>query len=222
VSRFEGASGDGLRGRPWYVVLFLSVTWIVGVFGALQGAGDLAHLRGSSEVIQGLGQPDQSSNWDRPRIVRERARLAALGEHHRIGFPLAVAKLLVGGMLLVASSLALAGRRGARNMTLQAVAAAALLVAVEHWLTTPVRQAVAEAAAVDAVDNGQGLLPGLGRDESIAWQRTFQVGSAHAGVILIELGVFGGALLALTRRRAREFFAEAESRVPDESPTDPF
>jgi hypothetical protein len=82
------------------------------------------------------------------------------------------------------------------------------LLGLADWvLMGPVRDAMAIAVAADGVDHGIGVLPELGREASVQMVRDFQVWAERIRFGLLEIGVFGGAVLALTRVRTREFFA---------------
>src|SRR5262245_17859156 len=78
--------------------------------------------------------------------VQEAARLQAMTEIREMTFPLSAAKLLLAGLLVVASALAMAGQPGARSLALQALTANVLLALLEYALTRHVR-----AASIDAV-----------------------------------------------------------------------
>ncbi len=53
----------------------------------------------------------------------------------RVTFPLAVGEVILSALLVVASGLAMGGRRGSRSLALQAIAANALLVLAAFVLT---------------------------------------------------------------------------------------
>ena len=84
---------------------------------------------------------------------------------------------------------------------------------------SPVRDAMAQALAADGVDHGLGLVPELTREQSIEWYRAAMLWAERARFALLELGVFGGAAVALTRERTRRFFA-AVAQATDDGPSD--
>lgn len=210
------------RLRPWYLVLAMCVTWVVGVFGATSGCSNLSYLRGSHQLPTALQDADdpEAHPWIRSSIVRERARLQSLAEKHREAFPLAVAQLLLFSLLVLASGAALAGRRNARQLVLQVLAANAVLAGVEWVLMDGVREAMAQAVALDTVEHGQGALPDMGSEESIEMYRSIHLWLERLRFAMLELGVFGGAAYALTRERTKQFFdavATASSADPGDS-----
>jgi hypothetical protein len=208
------------RLRPWYLVVAMSLTAVVGLFGSSNGCATVDFLRGerAAPSTTDVGPGGEVPAWVRSGVVRERARLEALAAHHDRAFPLALAKLVLGMLLLGASGAALAGRRGARNLMLQAVAANAALALVDWMLTGAVREAMASAVAADALEHGVGV-PELGMERSVELVRALVVWSERIRLGLLEAVVFGGAALALTRERTREFFA-AMARAADQGPSD--
>jgi hypothetical protein len=130
-----------------------------------------------------------------------------------VTFPLAVAEVILSGLLVVASGLALGGRRGSRSLALQAIVANALLAIVEYLITPGVRAAYTEgwirAVATLSVSPEE-------RDVLT------NVGLLHWGFRLrlaLYLGALGLGALALTRARAKGFF-EAVARAT-ERPEEP-
>jgi len=209
--------------RPWYFVLAMCLCWVVGLFGATSGCSNLSYLRGSQRlpsILEPGAEDPSASPIVRSGIVRERARLQALGERHRQAFPLSVAQLLLSMLLVLASGAALGGRRHARNLALQVVIANALLGLADWVVMGPVRDAMASAVAADGVEHGLGVLPDLGREASVQLVRDFQVWAERIRFGLLEVGVFGGALFALTRQRTRQFFAAVAAAADSSGPSD--
>jgi hypothetical protein len=208
--------------RPWYFVLAMCLCWVVGLFGATSGCSNLSYLRGSQRlpsILEPGAEDPTASALVRSGIVRERARLQAMAERHRQAFPLSLAQLLLSMLLVLASGAALGGRRNARNLAIQVVAANALLGLADWVLMGPVRDAMDIAVATDGVDHGIGVLPELGREASVQMVRDFQVWAERIRFGLLEVGVFGGAVLALTRVRTRAFFA-AVAAAAQSGPSD--
>jgi hypothetical protein len=180
------------------------------VFGATSGCSELGYLRGSQEMPDELrrGVADATHPVWRMELIRQQARLKALADWHNRAFPLGAAQLLLSVLLVIASGSAMAGREGARALALQAIAANALLGVLTFVLLQPVRVRSAEAVAQDAVVYGPGDLPGMDRDKSIAFYRQQQIDSERLRAGL-EVLVFSLAALALTRRRAKDYFETA-------------
>ncbi|MBI4704982.1 MAG: hypothetical protein HY744_28075 [Deltaproteobacteria bacterium] len=201
----------------------MCLTWVVGVLGASSGCANVAYLAGwyrpppetlDPGAIDAASQPLVHSS----RVV-EQARLRATADAHRVAFPLGIAKLLLGTLLVLASAAALAARPSARSLALQAVAASALLAALDHGLLGSVRDEVGRAVAADMVEHGFGQLPDMSREESVAFFRGIYGAAELLRLALLEIGVYGGALLALTRARTKAFF-EAPAKTGTDAPQD--
>jgi hypothetical protein len=214
------------RMRPWYFVAAMCLTWVVGVFGATGGCAELSFMRGSQQLPDALEEQTeaQTEPLERLPLVMEKARLAALAEHHRQAFPLSAAQLLLCALLALVSGAAIAGRRGSRVQALQIVAANAALALLAYLLLSPVRDAVAEAVANDIAQFGPGSLAELddGTGAATTWRSLYHWGEILR-LLLLEAVVFGSAALALTRQRTKDFFAAAEQAAEqrrDENPGD--
>ena len=190
----------------------MCLTWVVGVFGATGGCAELSFLRGSQQLPDALQQQTEveTEPLERLPLVMEKARLAALAEHHRHAFPLSAAQLLLYALLALVSGATIAGRRGSRVQALQIVAANAALALLAYLLLSPVREAVAEAVAKDIADHGPGNLLDLGAGQpATTWQSLYHLGELLR-LLLLEVVVFGSAALALTRQRTKDFFAAVD------------
>ena len=205
--------------RPWYLIVAMSLMWVMGVFGATSGCSEVSYLRGSHEMQDDLQQSVEEATHPlvRMELVRQQARLVALAKMYQRAFPLSAARMLLCLLLVLAAGSAIAGRSGARNLALQAIAANAALAALAFVLMTPVRDTVADAVAADAVENGAGLIDGQSREQSQAFYRQAQIDSERLRGGL-ELSMFALAGVALTRRRTKKWFLaleEATTGDPD-------
>ncbi len=215
------------RLRPWTFVAAMCLTWVVGVFGATGGCAEINFLRGSQQLPDALHEQTetQTEPLERLPLVMEKARLAALAEHHNRAFPLSVAQLLLCALLALVSGAAIAGRRGSRVQALQIVAANAALALLAYLLLSPVRDVVAEAVAQDIAQHGPGQLLELEDGQGApTWQSLYHWGELLR-LLLLEIAVFGGAALALTRQRTKDFFAAVQQAAErneghDETPKD--
>jgi hypothetical protein len=202
----------------------MCLVWVVGVFGATGACSNLAYLRGSQRMPSALeadAEDPGTHPWIRSGVVRERARLEALAEQHRVAFPLAVAKLLLNVLLVLAAGAALTGRRNARTFALQVIAASAALAAVDWVLMSEAREAMAQAVAIDAVDSGVGKLPDMDREQSVDLVRGIHLWAERFRLALLLFGVFGASAYTLTRPRTKEFFATAAADGAPEDPSSP-
>jgi len=199
----------------------MCLLWVVGVFGSTGACSNLSYLRGSQRMpsaLQSDAEDPGTHPWVRSGMVRERARLEALAGEHRVAFPLSVAKLLLNVLLVVAAGAALTGQRNVRSFALQVVAASAALAAVDWVLMAQVREVMAQVVAVDAVEHGVGNLPDMDREQSVEMVRDIHLWAERFRLAVLEVGVFGGAAVALTRQRTKDYFAAAPGA---DAPTDP-
>jgi hypothetical protein len=123
-------------------------------------------------------------------------------------FPLAVAALLLGAAMWGFAAGAMAGRGGARTALVQIIFVHALVIVLAFAITPDVR-------AAEATANSQlAALTPMPRAGPVREARRFLID--HSGVIPVlqrSLRLIGYALVlvALTRRRTREFFEAARA-----------
>jgi len=220
------AQAAARRLRPWYLVLAMVLTWLVGVSGLMSGCSTVMVLQQDSIADittelgkQGTGDPVQAM-W----VAIYSAQFKATIEAHAVTFPLNVAKLLLSALLVVTSVLAMGGRPGVRPLALQALAANAILAAVDYALTRSVR-----ASWIEAVGRVGDMLPrsfepqrdleAQGAALRLITSRHFWLWFERIRFLVIDLGIFGFAALALTRQRTKAFFeAVAEAAETSEDP----
>jgi hypothetical protein len=129
------------------------------------------------------------------------------GAKNRV-FPLAVAALLLGAAMWGLAAGAMAGRNGARTALVQVIAVHAAVIVLAYAITPDVRAAEAEANSKLAA-----LTP-MPRAGPVREARRFII--EHSRVLPVlqrSLRIIGYALVlvALTRRRSREFFEAARA-----------
>jgi hypothetical protein len=223
----EASAAAGAK-RPWYLMAAMCLMWVFGAMSAASGCSNVTYLRGSNELPETIdkllaeSKADSKEAADKPgpaaglahplvraSLVREQARLVATSNVHRRAFPLALAQLMLGLVLVVAAAAAMAGRPGWREIAVQAITANAALAIAAFALLAPVREATTRATATELVDRGAGLDAGLGRDASIG-ARQRELTASESQVLGVELLLFGLCALALTRGRTKAFFAAAD------------
>ena len=199
--------------RPWYLVAAMVLTWFIGVHGLNVGFGVASLLRGGSlpdATSAALHTSTVEDVWSYGFLQQARSLTA----HPRTAFPLAVAQVLLSGLLVVASGLAMGGRRGARSLALQALGANALLV-VASFALTPFQRAAFVEGCLQAVES-VGVTPA---DRSWIFSPFALQWIARVRLVFFDLSVLGLGALALTRPRTKTFF-EAVSRAT-EGPEEP-
>lgn len=200
--------------RPWYVTATLVLVLLIGLRGLGAGCGATLYLRGGTvpDVTAVAEQARGGEPFELTFQVIEAAQARALAEHRNLTFPLSVGRMLLGGLLLVASFLALGGRPGSRALALQAIGAGAAFAALEYGLTREVR-----AAWIDMVVRAGALLPeGSPERQSVTTPALWWF-AERVRVSVFEIGALGLGALALTRRRARAWFQAMEDAAPEET-----
>jgi predicted lysophospholipase L1 biosynthesis ABC-type transport system permease subunit len=189
------------------------LTWFIGVHGLNVGFSIASLLRSGS-------LPDLTTAALHTGTLGDVAEYATLQQlrsllsHPHIAFPLAVAQMLLSGLLVVASGLAMGGRRGARSLALQALGANALLVVATFALTPFQRAAYIEGVlhAVESVTLPDPQREMLTTPAMLQWVLRIRL-------VMFDLVVLGLGALALTRARTKTFF-EAVARAT-EGPEEP-
>jgi hypothetical protein len=202
----------GRSTRPWYLVASMSLMWLVGLLGAMNGCAEIEYLRGSQEghdrLREALDETDQPGV--RALLVRQSAQLEGMARQHQVAFPLSAGHFVLSCLLVLAAGAALAGRKGSRGLALQAVGASAALAVAAYALLGPVRESVAVAVAEDAVLHPE-LDPAQPTPADV--MAAYHDGQLQAERVwmAMQLAGFAFAGLALTRRRTKSYFAAAEA-----------
>jgi hypothetical protein len=201
------------RKRPWYLVFALLGAMALGTSGACSGWETVTQYRGSIDPLVAQGVPDAA---DRAAIeTRVDAYVRALDAAKSRGWPLAVAALLLGGATMLFSMRALGGSSGARAALIQVVVAQAGLNGLSYWLMRDVTEAkLRYVDAFQAAENHAQVPDRLQADDrSRAMASMLRVASP----IVLALSTLGSALVvvALTRRRARDFFDASAAAIQE-------
>jgi hypothetical protein len=131
-----------------------------------------------------------------------------------VTFPLAVGEVLLSGLLVVASGLAMGGRRGARSLALQAILANALLAVAAFKLTPFLR-----AAWIDGVLKATAAVELPPQQREIYARADFWQFFLGMKLVMIDLGTLALGALALTRSRTKIYF-EAAARAAEQAEED--
>jgi hypothetical protein len=173
----------------------MALTWFVGVIGMRTGFQLAMYLRDATvpDVATVVSRVAGSGDlWAVYGVVK----LEALVAIRKIAFPLTIAQTLLSGLLVVASGLAMGGRRGSRSLALQALVANAILTAVAYAATSRARGAGID--AVIRIAGSMGADPAPSR-EGLWWL-------ARIWLVAVELGTLALGALALTRARVKTYF----------------
>lgn len=200
--------------RPWYLVATMLLTWLIGVRGFMAGCGTAMYLRdGTAPDVAAVAAQarDQGDAFQFTFIVLEAAQARALSEHQDVSFPLSVGKMLLGGLLVIASGLALGGRPGTRGFALQVLGANLAFAALDYILTRGMR---GDWIAM-VTQAGMLLPPGVPERDGLMNPDLWWT-AERVRFVLFELTLLGAAALALTRERTKTYF-EAVARAIDRS-----
>jgi len=191
-------------------MIALIVAWIFGATAFVDGCSIVLVYRGESiDETAGFIQSDEH---------REAAAQAAENflqtmntARHRY-FPLSVAGMLLGAVMVGFAARAMSGREGARGPLIQIVGVQAALVIVTHFLTTDVRgsRAVWDNTVLSArlresqqdaqaIERALTLVPKIPVVRETVW-------------LVARTLLSGFIVIALTRSRSREFFQAANGR----------
>jgi hypothetical protein len=199
------------RKRPVYVMLALLVALLLGT-SAANGAWSVIETY-REPIDPSLAGENLSDEADRAAVIaRYEAYVHVLDAARPRGWPVAVGSLLLGTGVVIAAIRALGGGRTARALLLQLIVAQAALGAASYWLLGDVvdaenRWKEAELAARVHESSPSQQEPQQRAVTEEALRMSNQLIRIFPRVELV-FGTLSSALvvIALTRRRARDFF----------------
>lgn len=202
------------RKRPFYVVLALLAALALGMTGASAGWTVVEMYREPIDPsVSGRGVADEA---DRAAVVaRFEAYLRALDAARSRGWPIGVGMFVLGIGVLAAAVRTLGGSKGARPVLVQLIVAQAALGAVSYWLMGDVAEAELRCREAKQAADVHETFPAQEQHEYA--DEVLRMSARLVRVrprIELAFGTLSSALvvLALTRRRARDFFdASAEA-----------
>jgi hypothetical protein len=189
------------RKRPWYLVLALLGSLALGTGGTCSSWRTISLYREPVDPSRdGQGIANEASR--QAVVARAQAYLNALDAAKSRAWPLAVATLLLGGAMVVFAMRAMAGSAGARAALVQLVIVQAGANAAAYWLIHDVLETDLRLAEARQATQLHENIPERSRADELAR-------------VVLTLGTLGSALVvvALTRRRSREFFEPAGAAV---------
>jgi hypothetical protein len=202
------------RKRPWYLVLALLGALALGMTGACNGWAAVTLYREPVDVsLSGEGISDPA---DRAAVeARVDSYVRTLDAAKPRGWPIAVAGLLLGGAMVVFSMRALGGSRGARAALVQLTVAQAGLSAAGYWLLRDVMDADTRWREASQVADVHERVADRSRADEILRAPLVIVRARNPiGLVLSTLGSVL-VVVALTRRRSRDFFDAAAAAVEE-------
>ena len=193
---------SGQATRPWYLVAAMITTWLIGFHGVTTAYNTAAFLRSGTlpDVASALARVHGGDVMDFAAFFQA-VQLEAVSAASATTFPLAVAKALLSAVLVIASGLAMGGRRGARVFALQALLANAALTVLEYLLTRGVRT-----AWIDALVRAAQTLPDMMPDREAYTNKDVLLWVARLQVLFLNLFGLALGVLVLTRKRTKTYF----------------
>lgn len=206
------------RKRPWYLVLALLGALALGTTGACSGWGTVMLYREPepARLLVNPSLPGVTDPADRAAIEsRVAADVRTLDAAKPRGWPVAVGTLLLGTAVLFFAMRALGGSRGARAALVQLVVAQAGLSVLGYWLTRDVLDADVRLTEAIQAAGFHEKVPD--RPQADEMSRTAATILRVASPIALALRSLGSILVvvALTRRRARDFFDASAAAVQE-------
>jgi hypothetical protein len=205
------------RKRPWYLVVALSLALALGTMSAFGGCARFTFYRAPSDAITAAAPSrDISDDAERAAVeARFQAYLSALDAAKARGWPLSVAALLLGGATVFFAMRTIGGSRSARAALLQLVFAQGILSPVDAWLMRDVERAELryQEAGQTAILREKAFEKRDVERWTALWDRLLEA-RIPVGVALHTLGTLF-VLVALTRRRSRDFLDAASAAIEE-------
>jgi hypothetical protein len=200
------------------LVVALSVALALGMMGAYGGCGTFTFYRAPSAAVAASAAATHGIEDDADRTAvsaRFDAYIEALDAAKARGWPLSVATLLVGCAVIVVAMRAIGGSRNGRAALMQLVFVQAGLTAAGAWLMRDV-----EAAELRFQQARQAAFiheSNLEKREADHYTRMWERLSSAWTPVEVALRTLGSAfvLVALTRRRSRDFFDAAAAAIEE-------
>jgi hypothetical protein len=193
------------RKRPFYLVVALLGALAFGTTGALGGWSAFLRYHGSFDPsLAGQGIANEA---DRVAVVaRSRTYLQTLDAAKSRGWPLGVAAILLGSAMFVFAMRGIGGSGGARAVLVQLVVVQAGANAASYWLMRDVFEADLRVREAEEAADIREHIPEWSHPEDRARAAASILRAAYPYYFALQ--TLGSALIvvALTRRRVREFF----------------
>lgn len=196
------------RKRPWYLVVALVLVSLAGVTAAAEGCATIGYYRGALQIEAPLS--DGISEMDQAAIRAATDRYTqSLDEEKKTVFPLATSEVVLGMAMFAFAAAAMSGRDGARRALTQIVAVRAGVIILSFFLTKRVRAADEDLRHARDVALMR-VAEGDKAESIVGTYYKHRQGIALAGLTAKAIAL-GLVVLALTRRRTRDFYETAEA-----------
>lgn len=210
--------------RPWYLVLALVLCTSFGACGWFDGYQSILFYRDTQiDTPSFIEQLPESTAKARAReaataLVQERDAT------RKQGFPLAAATFVVGAAVLLFTARAFANRGTSKQLLIQFVLVQTALIFATHFALPGIRNRRTQ--MITAFDHAHSLARAkTDTDRAQADQAAAMISRMGPAIQVAGLGVRATSvlfvLIALTRRRTREFYGEVGSTVGGSGEVDP-
>jgi len=200
--------------RPRYLVVALVLALVFGAGCWTEGCNRLAFYRGEREPHSAMiASIDDDADRAQAQTLYDRYVDVADMQRER-AIPMAAATLVLGAALLVLASRGLAGRSNTRSALMQVVAAQAVVVVASYFATREMWRADAEWQYQTTLLLHRDRIP----PEGFAQQAAAMHALARWGGptwLVIRTVASGLIIVALSRRRSREFFDAAANPISE-------
>jgi hypothetical protein len=195
--------------RPWYLVLALLICSGLGACGSTSGWGTIEIFRGAPF---NNNAHDYTREDDSKAVAAAGDRmLASMDEERPKAFPLAAGDLVLGVAMFILAAAAMTGRGGARRVLVQLMIAQTALVLATFLLTPKTRHAQIDWVLTQ--DSAKSAESGQPRDQFERTRPALDVfyNGIGIGALAVRIVVASLVIVALTRRRSREFYETEHS-----------
>jgi hypothetical protein len=195
--------------RPWYLLVAIVFAWLFGVGGCTQGTAIIGSYWSPAQDVSEIANRAKTEE-DRSKLKEAASRCYAATERSKTRiFPLGVASFVLGAAMVILAARSMAGRGSARALLVQVVLAQALFVIVRDFST---RDVLAECVDFERQQVRLDLVE-RNADPSIIDRVTPELrAKANLAGTVIRCAAAGLIVLALTRRRTREYYEALERR----------
>lgn len=203
--------------RPLYLVAALVVSFLMGAAGCSQGYGGIGAYRTDPVLIPGA--LDGASEARRAAVEQALAHLiSVMDATKRTGLPLTIAGFLIGFAMMTLTISAFMRRTGSPRLLAQMVFAQAVLVVVTFFAQPEVRWAERDLVRAQQLARTEATAKTDEERRQVVEAEQLLVKAlppALAVALVLRTALAGLVVLALTRRRTREYYDDARAPISE-------
>jgi hypothetical protein len=210
----DSPRGGAPSKRPRYLAWALIGALLFGAGCWTEGCSRLAFYRGERDQAPALNAAIKSDT-DRARAEALYQRFTEVADAARgRAIPIAAATFVLGAALLALAARGFAGKANTRSALVQVVTAQAAVVAVSYFVLADVRNAELDWEVERTLIHQHETMPPDRYERMVPWMHNVR----HFGVpgwLVARTVASALIIVALTRRRSREFFESAGKAVSE-------